>query len=167
MPKVMAGQYEHQLRQLTTTLSDYRGRKSYPNVWPNDLSAYEIVIEAEAGPLMLSPTGQFIVPSSCPSFLLVNFITENLEEASKKLHHYNNIKYTERELHNRVIRELKLVALNKDDSITPDLMIQCCEKLLLHKEVLTPMLEGVMLWVTHYYSVMSDGVLCVPWDWNL
>jgi len=44
---------------------------------------------SEAGPLMLSPTGQFIVPSSCPSFLLVNFITENLEEAMKRLYHYN------------------------------------------------------------------------------
>lgn len=46
-------------------------------------------IFSEAGPLMLSPTGQFIVPSSCPSFLLVNFITDNLEEATKRLHHYN------------------------------------------------------------------------------
>lgn len=167
MPKVMVSQYEQQLRQLTTTLSDYRGRRSYPKVWPTTLSAYEIVIEAEAGPLMLSPTGQFIVPSSCPSFLLVNFITENLEEATKRLHHYNNIKYVERALHDTAVKELGLIDLNKDDSITPDLMIQCCERLLLHKGVLAPLLEGVMLWVTHYYSVMSDGVLCIPWDWKL
>ncbi|XP_076655550.1 T-cell activation inhibitor, mitochondrial isoform X2 [Halictus rubicundus] len=167
MPKVMVSQYEQQLRQLTTTLSDYRGRRSYPKVWPTSLSSYEIVIEAEAGPLMLSPTGQFIVPSSCPSFLLVNFITENLEEATKRLHHYNNIKYVERALHDKAVKELGLIDLNKDDSITPDLMIQCCERLLLHKGVLAPLLEGVMLWVTHYYSVMSDGVLCIPWDWKL
>ncbi|XP_078036460.1 T-cell activation inhibitor, mitochondrial isoform X3 [Augochlora pura] len=166
MPKVMVSQYEQQLRQLTTTLSDYRGRRNYPKVWPASLSTYEIVIEAEAGPLMLSPTGQFIVPSSCPSFLLVNFITENLEEATKRLHHYNNIKHVERKLHDTAIKELGLINLNKDDSITPDLMIQCCERLLLHKGVLAPLLEGVMLWVTHYYSVMSDGVLCIPWDWK-
>ncbi|XP_024870992.1 T-cell activation inhibitor, mitochondrial isoform X2 [Temnothorax curvispinosus] len=166
MPKVMVGQYEQQLRQLTTTLSDYRGKRKYPSSWPASLSTYEIVIEAEAGPLMLSPTGQFIVPSSCPSFLLVNFITENLEEAMKRLYHYNNIKHVERELHRKTIAELGLAALNKDDSITPDLMIQCCERLLLHKKDLAPSLEGVMLWVTHYYSVMSDGVLCVPWDWR-
>ncbi|XP_076766272.1 T-cell activation inhibitor, mitochondrial isoform X2 [Xylocopa sonorina] len=167
MPKVMVSQYERQLRQLTTTLSDYRGRRNYPKVWPADLSPYEIVIETEAGPLMLSPTGQFIVPSSCPSFLLVNFITENFEEATKRLHHYNKIKYVERELHGKVIKELGLTVLNKDDSITPDLMVQCCERLLLHKNVLAPLLNGVMLWVTHYYSVMSDGVLCIPWDWKL
>lgn len=167
MPKVMVSQYEQQLQQLITTLSDYRGRRNYPKVWPTDLSTYEIVIETEAGPLMLSPTGQFIVPSSCPSFLLVNFITDNLEEATKRLHHYNNIKYVERELHNKVVQELGLTILNKDDSITPDLMIQCCERLLLHKNTLAPLLKDVMLWVTHYYSIMSDGVLCIPWDWKL
>lgn len=167
MPKVMVSQYEQQLRQLTTTLSDYRGKRNYPKVWSNSLSAYEIVIETEAGPLMLSPTGQFIVPSSCPSFLLVNFITENLQEASKRLNHYNNIKHVERELHSKVMKELGLIALNKDDSITPDLMIKCCQQFLQHKEILAPLLNGVMLWVTHYYSVMSDGVLCVPWDWKL
>lgn len=78
-----------------------------------------------------------------------------------------SIKHVERELHLKTIKELGLSALNKDDSITPDLMIQCCERLLLHKKHLAPSLEGVMLWVTHYYSVMSDGVLCVPWDWKL
>lgn len=46
MPKVMVSQYERQLRQLTTTLSDYRGRRNYPKIWPADLSTYEIVIEA-------------------------------------------------------------------------------------------------------------------------
>lgn len=46
MPRVMVDQYEHQLRQLVTTLSDYRGRKKYPKSWPENLSAFEIVIEA-------------------------------------------------------------------------------------------------------------------------
>jgi len=46
MPKVMVGQYEQQLRQLTTTLLDYRDKRKYPSSWPASLSAYEIVIEA-------------------------------------------------------------------------------------------------------------------------
>jgi len=37
---------------------------------------------------MLSPTGQFIVPSSCPAFLLVNFLTANLEKAKQVLEKY-------------------------------------------------------------------------------
>lgn len=42
----------------------------------------------EAGPLMVSPTGQFIVPSTLPGALLVNFITKNLQDAKQK-----NIEY--------------------------------------------------------------------------
>ncbi|XP_012265325.2 T-cell activation inhibitor, mitochondrial [Athalia rosae] len=167
MPKVMVEQYEQQLRQLTTILSDYRSRKKYPADWPEDLSAYEIVVETEAGPLMLSPTGQFIVPSSCPSFLLISFISENLVAAAQRLNHYNRVKHIERELHKKVADELELAALDKDDSITPDLMIQCCEHLLQNKSELVPLLSGIRLWVTHYYSVMSDGVLCIPWDWKI
>lgn len=167
MPKVMVDQYEQQLRQLTTTLSDYRSRRKYPADWPEDLSAYEIVVETEAGPLMLSPTGQFIVPSSCPSFLLISFITENLVAATERLNHYNRVKHIERELHRKVTVELELAGLDKDDSITPDLMIQCCERLLANKSILASMPSGIRLWVTHYYSVMSDGVLCIPWDWKI
>jgi hypothetical protein len=37
---------------------------------------------------MLSPTGQFIVPSSCPAFLLVNFLSTNLEKAKQVLENY-------------------------------------------------------------------------------
>lgn len=81
--------------------------------------------------------------------------------------YFFSVKHIERELHDKTITELGLRALNKDDSITPDLMIQCCERLLVHKNILAPIMHDVMLWVTHYYSVMSDGVLCVPWDWKL
>lgn len=44
---------------------------------------------SEAGPLMLSPTGQFIVPASCPACVLVDFISKQLEEASHRLEQYN------------------------------------------------------------------------------
>lgn len=64
---------------------DYRGRHAFPASWPEKLSAYQLVVESEAGPLMLSPGGQFITPSSCPVSLLVNFISENLTEAGTRL----------------------------------------------------------------------------------
>ncbi|KRT81909.1 hypothetical protein AMK59_5031 [Oryctes borbonicus] len=88
MPKILAGEYERQLQQLTTSLSDYHGLRGYPKHWPKSLSNYEIVVETEAGPLMVSPTGQFIVPSSCPGSLLVNFLSEHMEEAASRLKTY-------------------------------------------------------------------------------
>lgn len=44
-PKVMAAQYEGQLRRLTTSLSDHQGRLGYPKQWPLSLCDYELVVE--------------------------------------------------------------------------------------------------------------------------
>jgi hypothetical protein len=80
---------------------------------------------------------------------------------------YFSNKHVERDLHQRCVEEFELAALQKDDNITPDLMIECCDRLLRHKSVLSPSLKGVHLWVTNYYSVLSDGEMCVPWNWKL
>lgn len=45
MPKVLAGEYERHLQQITTALSDYKGRRQYPKVWPDSFKDYEIVVE--------------------------------------------------------------------------------------------------------------------------
>lgn len=74
MPKIMVGEYEKNLKQLTTSISDYVGHRAYPSSWPKSLDHYEIVVESEAGPLMVSPTGQFIVPSSMPGKKIISFI---------------------------------------------------------------------------------------------
>lgn len=52
------------------------------------MSKFHLVVEGEAGPLMLSPSGQFITPSSCPISLLVSFITDNMKEARSRLDQY-------------------------------------------------------------------------------
>lgn len=44
-PKVMAEQYENQLRRLTTSLSDYQGKLGYPKHWPEKLDRFELVVE--------------------------------------------------------------------------------------------------------------------------
>lgn len=45
MPKILAGEYEKNLMQLTTSLSDYRGRRDFPAAWPQSLSDYQLVVE--------------------------------------------------------------------------------------------------------------------------
>ncbi|RZF42209.1 hypothetical protein LSTR_LSTR004358 [Laodelphax striatellus] len=165
-PIKMAKQYEVNLRRLTTALIDYQGRRGYPKTWPESLNDFEIVVESEAGPLMVSPTGQFIVPSSCPSFLLVNFITDNMQQAADLLQQYKSHKYIEAELQRQCKAALKLADLRKDDNITPTLMIKCCDQLLARKEQLKPLLEGSYLYITNYYSVMSDGQICIPWNFR-
>lgn len=166
MPKIEAANYERNLQQLTTNINNYLSRKSYPSEWPPTLKVYEIVVENEAGPLMVSPTGQFITPCTCPGVLLVKFITENLTEAAIRIDNYKRDKYVERSLHQQCIDELHLPVLHKDDNVTPDLMIHCCNQLLKFKDDLE-YLKGLHLNITTYYSVLTDGTVCIPWNWTL
>lgn len=165
MPKILAGEYEKNLQQITTALSDYLSYKSFPKSWPSSFKNFEIVVETEAGPLMVSPTGQFIVPSSCPGSLLVSFLTDNLQDASNRIKKYQMVKNVETSLQLDCIKILKLMDLRKDDNVHPELMITCCENLINNKDKLNN-LQGVYLNIATYYSVLSDGVVCIPWNWT-
>ncbi|OWR54458.1 hypothetical protein KGM_214051 [Danaus plexippus plexippus] len=167
MPKVSAAQYCSHLRQLITSIGDFYGSgKKFPESVPESLSKYEIVVEPEAGPLMVSPTGQFITPSSCPADELITFITHHLDEATLLLTEYSINKHVEKKLCKEVKERFGLIDLNKDDSITPGLMIMCCQRLLTRIDKLDTKLKGNILYVTHYYSVLSEGVLCIPWNFK-
>ncbi|CAG9860530.1 unnamed protein product [Phyllotreta striolata] len=167
MPKIMAYQYEQNLKQITTSLSDYVGRKPFPKEWPSSLENFEIVVETEAGPVMVSPTGQFIVPSTIPGSLLVNFITNNLNVASEKMNEYKSNKHLERALVKTCLEELDLAVLMKEDNVTPDQMIKCCNKLLENKSVICLYTKDLRLSISSYYSVLSDGLVCIPWNFVL
>lgn len=139
----------------------------------------------EAGPLMVSPTGQFIAPATCPGSILVDFLTTNMDEAAQKSKAYETLvliakkhysirpiniylvcyrnKHVEEELHENCIRKLNLKQLTKDDSIDPNKMIVCLKRLITS----AVQLENCVLHITHYYSVLSDGTVCIPWDWTL
>lgn len=65
------------------------------------------------------------------------------------------------------MEELHLSELLKDDNITPDLMIKCCNNLLENKSELEHMLRNMRLNISSYYSVLSDGVVCIPWNFTM
>ncbi|KAL1506243.1 hypothetical protein ABEB36_005639 [Hypothenemus hampei] len=167
MPDMKVSEYETNLKQLTTSISDYFGRNRYPKIWPTTLENFEIVVESEAGPMMVSPTGQFIVPSSLPGPILVHFITVNLEEAKCRGDIYKKDKVLEKSLHKSCLEELELKSLMKDDNITPELMIQCCQRILEQKDELKRFTKDLHINVSTYYSVLSDGIVCIPWNFLL
>lgn len=167
MPKVTASRYCNHLRQITTSIGDYYGKgKTFSPTVPESLSKYEIVVEPEAGPLMVSPTGQFITPSSCPADELIDFIANHLDQAMLLLTEYSINKHIEKALHKEVKERFGLLELHKDDSVTPSLMILCCQRLLTRVDQLSSKLQGSILNITHYYSVLSEGVLCIPWNFK-
>lgn len=58
---------------------------------------------------------------------------------------------------------LALRNLSKEPSVRHNQMIPCCRRLL---EERSPLMEGLRVEVSHFYSVMQDGDLCIPWDWK-
>lgn len=152
------------------------------------MSNFHLVVEGEAGPLMLSPSGQFITPSSCPISLLVSFITANLDEARSRLdHHVADVKQEKalisdclhtviffRFTHTSIlfinglflIFQFELLSLDKDDNVTPSECSKCCQQLLKQIDYLRPFLRHGRVRITHYYSLLSDGEMCIPWNAN-
>ncbi|XP_013105159.1 T-cell activation inhibitor, mitochondrial [Stomoxys calcitrans] len=163
MPKQQAVEYAGHLMKVTTTLGDYLTLNKFPKSWPSTLTEYEIVIESEAGPLMVSPTGQLIAPATCPGFMLVDFISTNMPIAKERMAKYQEEKHIERELTKRCIEEMRLKSLTKDDSVTPEKMIGTLNDLLKCNKT---QFSDLDLHITNYYSVLTDGIVCIPWDFN-
>ena len=60
---------------------------------------------------------------------------------------------------------LELLEISKDESVTPLQMISCCERLTEEYWQFCVSLHQSRIRVSHYYSVMQDGQMCIPWDW--
>lgn len=61
------------------------------------------------------------------------------------------------------LQTLSLRSLSKEPSVSSSQMIQCCSRL---QEQQPPLMQGLHVCVSHFYSVLQDGELCIPWDWH-
>jgi len=166
-PVIMIREYLTQLEKLTKSLIYYKSTHEWPSEWPESLKNYKLVVDCDSGPLMLSQRGEFIIPASCPAQIIVDFITKNLIDASKYRANYNINERKETSIVNRCLTELEIESIDKIDNVTPELMIQTCERLLQNKEKLLKYLCGSKLRITHYYSILHDGTICIPYNWSL
>lgn len=72
----------------------------------------------------------------------------------------------EKALISQCLETFKLSALGKDDNVTPSQMAACCQRMLDQSEKLSSSFQHSRLWITHYYSLLSDGKMCIPWNWK-
>jgi hypothetical protein len=117
--------------------------------------------------LTLSPSGQFITPSSCPASLLVRFLDENMDESVRLLLAFERDSAMELQLERECRTRLEMKSLEKDNHVAPGQMISFCTRLL------DPGLRRLMsCWkdcsvnVSTYYSVSDDGTIYVPWNFK-
>ena len=166
-PIKLVENYKQQLMQLVTNVSDYLSKNKYPEHWPDSLEEFEICVDNESCPLTLSSNGQFIVPASCPGFLLVPFINDHMDKARELMSQVEENKFQELNLVIKCINELGLIQLDRDDSLDSKNMIECCTRLRENASQFRHLTHGNHILVTRYFSVNADGVICIPWNWKL
>ncbi len=164
-PITLVEDYRSRLRQLLTILGDYRSASRFPDDWPESMSEFKLCVETEASPLMLTPDGVFVVPANCPAFLLVKFFSDHLAEAREKMAEAEQARGEEESLTARCSEELGLIELGRADGVDAASMIECCVRLLQEGPRIRHLTHGNSLLVAKYYSVLADGVVCVPWNW--
>lgn len=161
----MADEYELLLNRILNSLR--RSQRVVENyLHGQDLSHLELVVEAESAPLVLSTSGQFLIPVSMPAPMIVKYISENKEMAYLCLQETKLHAEMENVVVQECIEQLELKDLLKDENVTPQQMTKCCERLCDDSIYLQQYIKGRTLRICNYYSVLKDGNICLPWDWG-
>lgn len=168
LPVVLADDYLRQLKKLIICIQEHKQKDLNQSKIHAKLDDVELVVECATGPLMISQSGQILVPSSCPAFLIVDFLNAN---ASKARQIYTDFKRTEiehRDVVGRCHSVFGLESLTQDRNITHVQMVSCCDRLvrMSYANALNVDLTSCYLKITQFYSVMSDGDICIPWNFE-
>ncbi|XP_037532402.1 T-cell activation inhibitor, mitochondrial [Nematolebias whitei] len=130
---------------------------------PRSLSGLTMVLEKDCSTPILHETGHFIIPTSCDPSKLQVFLQTHASEARQRIQRRNQLQVEEDAVVQSCLQTLSPRSLSKEPSISSSQMIQCCQRLLAQHP---PLLQGLHICVSHFYSVLQDGDLCVPWNWK-
>ncbi|XP_076004608.1 T-cell activation inhibitor, mitochondrial [Genypterus blacodes] len=132
-------------------------------VHPRSLQGLRMMLENDQSALSLHEMGHFIIPVNCDPPKLQFFLQSHALEARQLIQSKNQLQAEEEESIKACMQSLSLRKLSKDPSISSSQMILCCKRLLEQRSTL---LQGLHIRISHFYSVMQDGDLCIPWDWK-
>ncbi|XP_017286660.1 T-cell activation inhibitor, mitochondrial [Kryptolebias marmoratus] len=130
---------------------------------PRSLHGLTMVLEKDRSTPSLHEMGHFIIPTRCDPPKLQVFLQNHASEARQRILRRNQLQVEEDAVVRSCLQTLSLRSLSKEPSVSSSQMIQCCQRLL---EQRSPLLLGLHICVSHFYSVLQDGDLCVPWDWK-
>ncbi|XP_067305303.1 T-cell activation inhibitor, mitochondrial isoform X2 [Pseudorasbora parva] len=130
---------------------------------PRSLQGLTMTLESDRSTPCLHEMGHFIIPTMCDSLQLQNFLQSQAQEARRRLQRKDKLEAEEEDIILSCLQDLSLRSLSKEPSVSSSQMIPCCRRLM---EERSPQMQGLHLCVSHFYSVMQDGDLCIPWDWK-
>ncbi|XP_028281548.1 T-cell activation inhibitor, mitochondrial [Parambassis ranga] len=130
---------------------------------PRSLQGLTMQLENDRSNPSLHEMGHFIIPTNCDPPKLQVFLQTHAPEARRRTQHKNQLQAEEEAVMKLCVQTLSLRSLSKEPSVSSTQMIECCKRLV---EQRSPLMQGLHVCVSHFYSVMQDGDLCVPWDWK-
>ncbi|KAM4633006.1 T-cell activation inhibitor, mitochondrial isoform 1-T4 [Polymixia lowei] len=130
---------------------------------PRSLQGLTMTLENDRSTPSLHEMGHFIIPTNCDPPQLQLFLQSHAVEARERIKRKNQLEAEEEATVRDCLQSLSLRTLSKEPSVSSSQMITCCKRLL---EQRSPLMQGLHLCVSHFYSVMQDGDLCIPWDWK-
>ncbi|XP_066440971.1 T-cell activation inhibitor, mitochondrial [Eleutherodactylus coqui] len=133
------------------------------HIHPRSLRGLQMILENDHFVPRLHEKGHFIIPAVCDPPSLQWFLLAHAEKAREKLKRKAELKIEEQALIKACKEGASLSRLYKEPSVSSEQMISCCRRLI---EEPLPNLVGMHLCVSHYYSVLQDGDLCIPWNWK-
>ncbi|XP_077382356.1 T-cell activation inhibitor, mitochondrial isoform X2 [Festucalex cinctus] len=130
---------------------------------PRSLEGLNMILEKGRSNPSLHEMGHFMIPNNCDLPKLQVFLQSQAPNARQRTQRKKLLQAEEAAVTKTCLRSLSLRGLSKEPSVTCSQMILCCERLL---EQRSPLMMGLHICVSHYFSVMQDGDLCIPWDWK-
>uniref|UniRef100_A0A671M464 T-cell activation inhibitor, mitochondrial-like n=1 Tax=Sinocyclocheilus anshuiensis TaxID=1608454 RepID=A0A671M464_9TELE len=125
---------------------------------PRSMQGLTMSLENDRSTPYLHEMGHFIIPTMCDTLQLQNFLQSQAQEARRRM-----LEAEEEDIISSCLQDLSLHSLCKEPSVSSSQMIPCCRRLM---EERSPQMQGLHLCISHFYSVMQDGDLCIPWDWK-
>ncbi|XP_074051708.1 T-cell activation inhibitor, mitochondrial isoform X3 [Macrotis lagotis] len=130
---------------------------------PRSLRGLQMILDSDRYAPSLHELGHFNIPTLCDPVSLQWFIFTKATQARENMKRRDELKEMEKELIQASMKKFSLTKLYKEPSVSSGQMIDCCRRLL---EQSLPRLQGMHVCISHFYSVMQDGDLCIPWNWK-
>uniref|UniRef100_A0A7N4NU20 T cell activation inhibitor, mitochondrial n=2 Tax=Sarcophilus harrisii TaxID=9305 RepID=A0A7N4NU20_SARHA len=130
---------------------------------PRSLRGLQMILDSDRYAPSLHELGHFNIPALCDPVSLQWFIFTKAAQARENMKKKEELKMIENELIHASIKKFSLKKLYKEPSISSAQMIDCLKRLL---DQSLPYLQGMHVCISHFYSVMQDGDLCIPWNWK-
>lgn len=130
---------------------------------PRSMQGLTMSLENDRSTPCLHEMGHFIIPTLCDTLQLQNFLQSQAQEARKRMRRKDKLEAEEEDIILCCLQDLSLHSLSKEPSVSSSQMIPCCRRLM---EERSPQMQGLHIYISHFYSVMQDGDLCIPWDWK-